>query len=74
MPSCDPVPTLTMNNAAWEDPTDALQHVLTGRDGRGSTRGSEREVGGGLHLDSQSRSKPPDGRHSGPSSVNDAGG
>lgn len=36
---CDPVPTLTMNNAAWEDPTDAPQHVLTGRDGRDSTRG-----------------------------------
>lgn len=35
---CDPVPTVTMNNAAWEGPTDAPQHVLTGRSGGGSTR------------------------------------
>lgn len=61
---CDPVPTLAMNNAAWEGPTDAPQHVLTERDGRGSTRG--RKWGGGergwLYSDSwQSCIEPPMG-------------
>lgn len=68
---CDPVPTLTVNNAAWEGPTDAPQHVLTGGDGRGSTRG--RKWGGGTAFRLLIiTSKAPDGRHSGPSSVNDA--
>lgn len=35
----DPVPTLAINNAAWEGPTDAPEYVLKERDGRGSTRG-----------------------------------
>lgn len=36
-----PVPTLAINNAAWEGPTDAPEYVLKERDGRGSTRGWE---------------------------------
>lgn len=59
---CDPVPTLAMNNAAWEGPTDAPQHVLTERDGRGSTRGRKWGGGGGGWLCSdswQSHLKPP---------------
>lgn len=68
---CDPVPRQTMNNAAREGPADAPQHVLTGRDGRGSTTGEKVRWRGTVRLLTIT-SKAPDGRHTGLPAVDDA--